>query len=91
MTPCHNYLSGPSNPIADALSHDFDKTWDEVTGYFPPIFPHNPDSQVWTHSYWLLVGRGWAGDGEWAVRSEGVLFFVVGLIMSPTLMNISIK
>jgi hypothetical protein len=48
--PRHDYLSGPSNPIADALSRDFELSWDALLESLSPLLPQYPALQVWTPS-----------------------------------------
>ena len=47
--PRHDYLSGPSNPVADALSRDFNQSWEELTQDLSPYLP-TLGSQIWTPS-----------------------------------------
>ena len=44
--PRHDYLAGPSNPIADALSREFDISWSEMVELLAPYLTMPP--QVWT-------------------------------------------
>ena len=46
--PQHDYLVGPSNPIADALSREFALTWEKIDDLLAPYLPvcHQPTPQV---------------------------------------------
>ena len=44
----HDYLPGPSNPVADALSRDFHLTWAELISTLSPHLPPNTVCQLWT-------------------------------------------
>lgn len=46
--PRHDYLAGPSNPIADALSRDFELSWRELFASLDDYLPANTSCQVWT-------------------------------------------
>ena len=48
--PRFDYLSGPSNHIADALSRDFDLTWAQLTDSLDSYLPQSGLYQVWTPS-----------------------------------------
>ena len=48
--PRFDYISGPSNPVADALSRDFHLSWPELTNSLGPYLPQNGMYQVWTPS-----------------------------------------
>ena len=49
--PRHDYISGVSNPVADALSRDFFMSWKELLDSVAPHLPVEPeDCQVWTPS-----------------------------------------
>ena len=49
--PRHDYLPGPSNPVADALSRDFFLSWNELLKSLSPVLPVKPtDCQIWTPS-----------------------------------------
>ena len=48
--PCHDYLAGPSDPIADALSSNFSLTWGELMGTLEDDFPPGSGYQVWDPS-----------------------------------------
>ena len=45
--PRHDYLAGPSNLIADALSCDFDIEWAALIDTFQPYLPPGSGHQVW--------------------------------------------
>ena len=45
--PGHDYLAGPSNPIADALSRDFDLEWASLLDTLRPYLPPGSGSQIW--------------------------------------------
>jgi len=47
--PRHDYLAGPSNPIADALS-DFEESWQELFASLEPYLPEDSKPQVWNPS-----------------------------------------
>ena len=44
----HDYLPGPSNPVADALSCDFHLTWRELISTLSRHLPPNTVCQLWT-------------------------------------------
>ena len=46
--PRHDYIAGPSNPIADALSREFQLAWSEILAILAPYLPTTP--QIWTPS-----------------------------------------
>merc|ERR1712115_730160 len=46
----HDYLSGPSNPVADALSRDFARGWAELMASLEGHFPPESGHQVWEPS-----------------------------------------
>lgn len=46
--PRHDYLSGPSNPIADALSRDFHLSWPELLTTLNVHLPQPSSCQIWT-------------------------------------------
>ena len=48
--PRHDYLSGPSNPIADALSRDFHLAWKEMMESLGEYLPNQQPCQVWEPS-----------------------------------------
>ena len=48
--PRHDYLAGPSNPIADALSRDFELSWRELFASLEPYLPADTTCQVWNPS-----------------------------------------
>ena len=48
--PRHDYLAGPSNPIADALSRDFEDSWQELFASLKPYLPEDSTPQVWNPS-----------------------------------------
>jgi hypothetical protein len=48
--PRYDYLSGPSNPIADALSRDFHLSWHQLTNSLSHHLPQQLGYQVWTPS-----------------------------------------
>ena len=48
--PRHDYLAGPSNPIADALSRDFEQSWQELFESLKPYLPDDSEPQVWDPS-----------------------------------------
>eukprot|EP00804_Cyclotella_cryptica_P008355 CCRYP_018334-RB/>CCRYP_018334-RB protein AED:0.28 eAED:0.28 QI:0/0/0/1/0/0/2/0/291 len=48
--PRFDYISGASNHIADALSHDFHLTWPELIDSLSPHLPQNVGYQLWTPS-----------------------------------------
>ena len=48
--PRHDYLAGPSNPIADALSHDFELSWRELFASLDEYLPPGMTCQVWSPS-----------------------------------------
>jgi hypothetical protein len=45
--PRFDYLSGPSNHIADAASRDFDLPWPELYSQLKPFFPQNVGYQLY--------------------------------------------
>ena len=45
--PHHDYLTGPSNPVADALSRDFTLTWVELMSTLKSNSPPGSGYQVW--------------------------------------------
>ena len=45
--PRHEYLAGPSKPIPDALSHDFDLEWAALIDTLHPYLPPGSGHQVW--------------------------------------------
>ena len=48
--PRHDYLAGPSNPIADALSRDFEQSWQELFASLKSHLPEHSAPQVWNPS-----------------------------------------
>ena len=48
--PRFDYLSGPSNHIADALSRQFDKPWSHLIASLSSYFPQQLGCQRWTPS-----------------------------------------
>jgi len=48
--PRHDYLAGPSNPVADALSRDFEESWQELFASLKPYLPEDSTPQVWNPS-----------------------------------------
>ncbi|KAL7447882.1 hypothetical protein ACHAWC_000183, partial [Mediolabrus comicus] len=44
----HDYLSGPSNPVADATSRDFHLSWSELLTSLSPYLPKGASCQIWT-------------------------------------------
>lgn len=48
--PRYDYLSGPSNPIADALSRDFHMSWHQLTRSLSSHLPQQLGFQLWTPS-----------------------------------------
>jgi hypothetical protein len=48
--PRFDYISGPSNPIADAASRDFHLTFPQLFSQLQPFFSQNVGYQVWTPS-----------------------------------------
>lgn len=46
--PRHDYLSGPSNPVADATSRDFHLSWSELLTSLSPYLPKGASCQIWT-------------------------------------------
>ena len=48
--PRHDYLAGPSNPIADALSRDFEQSWHELFESLKPYLPEDSEPQIWDPS-----------------------------------------
>jgi hypothetical protein len=48
--PRFDYISGPSNPIADSISHNFDLTWPVQLANIMPFLPQHNGLQVWTLS-----------------------------------------
>jgi hypothetical protein len=48
--PWFDYISGPSNPIADSLSCNFDLTWPDQLANTMPFLPQHNGPQVWTPS-----------------------------------------
>ena len=46
--PRHDYLAGPSNPIADALSRDFELSWRELFDSLRAYLPAGKQCQIWT-------------------------------------------
>ena len=48
--PRHDYLAGPSNPIADALSQNFCLSWSELMITLEGDFPPGSGYQVWEPS-----------------------------------------
>ena len=46
--PRFDYISGPSNPIADAASRDFHLSFPQLYSQLQPFFPKNAGYQVWT-------------------------------------------
>jgi hypothetical protein len=48
--PRHDYLSGPSNPIADATSRDFHLSWPHLLRNLSPYFPQRASCQIWKPS-----------------------------------------
>lgn len=48
--PRFDYISGPSNPVADALSRDFNLSWHKLTTSLGPYLPQSGLYQVWTPS-----------------------------------------
>ena len=47
--PRHDYLSGASNHVADALSRDFFLSWNELLNSLSPVLPSS-DCQIWDPS-----------------------------------------
>ena len=45
-----DYISGPSNHIADSLSRHFHLTWPDLMRSLSPLFPKSAGYQVWTPS-----------------------------------------
>ena len=45
--PPHDYLAGPSNPIADALSRDFNLEWATLMNTLQPYITPCSSHQVW--------------------------------------------
>lgn len=52
--PRHDYLSGPSNPIADALSRDFHLDWKRMLTELEPFLPQPTCCQIWTPSKQIM-------------------------------------
>ncbi len=52
--PRFDYISGPSNPIADSLSHNFDLNWSDQLANITPFLPQHNGPQVWTPSRQVL-------------------------------------
>ena len=48
--PRHDYLSGPSNPVADATSRDFHLSWQQLLTTLSPYFPKGTSCQIWAPS-----------------------------------------
>jgi hypothetical protein len=48
--PRFDYISGPSNPIADSLSCNFDLNWSDQLANIMPFLPQHNGPQVWTPS-----------------------------------------
>ena len=48
--PRHDYLSGPSNPVADATSRDFNLSWPQLLTSLSPYIPKGASCQIWTPS-----------------------------------------
>lgn len=48
--PRFDYISGPSNPVADALSRDFCLSWPQLTTSLAPHLPKNGLHQIWIPS-----------------------------------------
>jgi hypothetical protein len=48
--PRFDYISGPSNPIADSLSRNFDLNWSDQLANIMPFLPQHNGPQVWTPS-----------------------------------------
>jgi hypothetical protein len=46
--PRFDYISGPSNPIADSLSRNFDLNWSDQLANIMPFLPQHNGPQVWT-------------------------------------------
>ena len=46
--PRHDYLSGPSNPVADATSRDFHLAWPDLIDSLSPFLPQKASCQIWT-------------------------------------------
>ncbi len=46
----HDYLSGPSNPVADATSRDFHLSWQQLLTSLSPYLPKGASCQIWTLS-----------------------------------------
>ena len=60
--PRHDYLAGPSNPIVDALSRDFDLEWAALLDTLQPYLPPGSGHQVWHPSpKFVEAGNGVAG------------------------------
>ena len=52
--PRFDYISGPSNPIADACSRDFHLKWPDLLDSLSGYLPQNSTYQVWTPSEQIL-------------------------------------
>ena len=48
--PRYDYISGPSNHVADALSRDFHLSWPDLMSSLSDFIPQNTGYQVWTPS-----------------------------------------
>jgi hypothetical protein len=48
--PRLDYISGPSNHVADALSRHFDMTWPHLLSSLAPYIPQLDGCQIWTPS-----------------------------------------
>jgi hypothetical protein len=46
--PRFDYISGPSNPIADSLSCNFNLNWSDQLANIMPFLPQHNGLQVWT-------------------------------------------
>ena len=52
--PRFDYISGPSNPIADACSRDFHLSWPSLIDSLSSYLPQNSTYQIWTPSEQIL-------------------------------------
>ncbi len=48
--PQFDYISGPSNPIADSLPCNFDLNWSDQLANIMPFLPQHNGVQIWTPS-----------------------------------------